>query len=93
VNIALSLALTGVIGVTGLVQANSQTLPSDRHEDRNPGFRVRMISRTVEAVNYQHRGTSTKRDFAGSELMFSQGPGRGREQTRIHCDRGRIPQP
>jgi len=85
VNIALSLALAGVIGVTGLVQANSQTLPSDRHEDRNPGFRVRMISRTVEAVNYQHRGRSTKLDFAGTELMLS-----ARGEAEVKSKRGSI---
>ena len=84
-NIALSLALAGVIGVTGLVQANSQTLPSDRHEDRNPGFRVRMISRTVEAVNYQHRGRSTKLDFAGTELMLS-----ARGEAEVKSKRGSI---
>ena len=55
-NIALSLALTGIISVAGFAQANSQIQPSDRHEDRSPAFRVRTISRTVEAVNYQHLG-------------------------------------
>jgi outer membrane protein OmpA-like peptidoglycan-associated protein len=71
VKIALSLALTGVISVAGLARLNSQTQVSDRHEDRTPEFRVKMISRTVEAVNYQHRGRSTKLDFAGTELMSS----------------------
>jgi outer membrane protein OmpA-like peptidoglycan-associated protein len=71
VNIALSLALTGIISVAGFAQANSQIQPSDRHEDRSPAFRVRTISRTVEAVNYQHLGRSTKLDFAGTDLMSS----------------------
>src|SRR5579863_2916048 len=89
VNLALSLALAGVLGMTGLVQVNSQTQPSDRHEDRAPEFRVRTINRTVEAVNYQHRGRSTKLDFAGHRAdVVSQRRGRGQEQTRIDCDRG-----
>jgi outer membrane protein OmpA-like peptidoglycan-associated protein len=85
VNIALSLALAGVLGVTGLVQVNSQTQPSDRHEDRAPGFRVRTINRTVEAVNYQHRGRSTKLDFAGTELMLS-----ARGEAEVESKRGSI---
>lgn len=68
-NTALSLALTGVLCVTGLAQANSQTQASDRHEVGTSAYRVRMISRTIEAVNYQHRGRSTKLDFAGTDLM------------------------
>ena len=66
-NIALSLALTAVISVTGLGQA------PDPHEDGPPAYHVHMISRTVEAVNYQHRGRSTKLDFAGTDLMSSAG--------------------
>jgi outer membrane protein OmpA-like peptidoglycan-associated protein len=85
VNIALSLALAGVLSVTGLVQVNSQTQPSDRHEDRAPGFRVRTINRTVEAVNYQHRGRSTKLDFAGTELMLS-----ARGEAEVESKRGSI---
>jgi outer membrane protein OmpA-like peptidoglycan-associated protein len=85
VNIALSLALAGLLGVTGLVQVNSQTQPSDRHEDRAPGFRVRTINRTVEAVNYQHRGRSTKLDFAGTELMLS-----ARGEAEVESKRGSI---
>ena len=84
-NIALSLALAGLLGVTGLVQVNSQTQPSDRHEDRAPGFRVRTINRTVEAVNYQHRGRSTKLDFAGTELMLS-----ARGEAEVESKRGSI---
>jgi outer membrane protein OmpA-like peptidoglycan-associated protein len=85
VNIALSLALAGVLSVTGLVQVNSQTQPSDRHEDRAPEFRVRTINRTVEAVNYQHRGRSTKLDFAGTELMLS-----ARGEAEVKSKRGSI---
>ena len=32
-------------------------------------FRVDVVSRTVEAVNYQHRGGATKLNFAGTNLM------------------------
>jgi outer membrane protein OmpA-like peptidoglycan-associated protein len=84
VNIALSLALTGVISLTGLAQANSQTQASERHENRAP-YRVRVTSRTVEAVNYQHRGRSTKLDFAGTDLMNS-----ARGEAKVDSKRGSI---
>ena len=32
-------------------------------------FRVNVVSRSVQAVNYRHRGGATKVDFAGTDLM------------------------
>jgi len=34
-----------------------------------PTFRVTVVSRSVQAVNYQHRSGSSKLDFAGTNLM------------------------
>jgi outer membrane protein OmpA-like peptidoglycan-associated protein len=34
-----------------------------------PTFRVNVISRSVQAVNYRHRSGATKLDFAGTSLM------------------------
>jgi outer membrane protein OmpA-like peptidoglycan-associated protein len=36
-----------------------------------PAFRVSVVSRSVQAVNYRHRSGSTKMDFAGTDLMRS----------------------
>jgi outer membrane protein OmpA-like peptidoglycan-associated protein len=36
-----------------------------------PTFRVVVISRSVQAVNYQHRSGNSKLDFAGTDLMPS----------------------
>jgi outer membrane protein OmpA-like peptidoglycan-associated protein len=36
-----------------------------------PTFRVTVVSRTVPAVNYQHRSGPTHMDFAGTDLMPS----------------------
>jgi outer membrane protein OmpA-like peptidoglycan-associated protein len=44
-----------------------------------------MISRTVEAVNYQHRGRSTKLDFAGTDLMSS-----ASGEAKVDSKRGSI---
>lgn len=84
-NIALSLALTGVLSVAGIASVNSQTQASDRHEGSSHAYRVRMISRSVEAVNYQHRGRSTKLDFAGTELMSS-----ASGEAKVDSKRGSI---
>src|SRR4051794_20669207 len=42
------------------------TIEPMRH---TPTFRVNVVSRTVQAVNYQHRSGATKMDFAGTDLM------------------------
>jgi hypothetical protein len=55
------------------------------HQNRSPAFRVRTINRTIEAVNYQHRGRSTKLDFAGTDLMSSAGG-----EAKIDSKRGSI---
>src|ERR1035438_389279 len=36
---------------------------------RTTTFQVTVVSRTVQAVNYRHRGGATKLDFAGTNLM------------------------
>ncbi|HME36936.1 MAG TPA: OmpA family protein [Candidatus Sulfotelmatobacter sp.] len=38
---------------------------------KTPVFRVTVISRSVQAVNYEHRSGSSKLDFAGTDLMPS----------------------
>ena len=37
--------------------------------DQMPVFRVKVVSRSTKAVNYRHRGGSTKVDFKGTSLM------------------------
>ncbi len=37
--------------------------------DKTPVYRVNVVSRTVDAVNYRHRSGSTKIDFRGTSLM------------------------
>ena len=37
--------------------------------DEMPVFRVKVVSRTTKAVNYRHRGGSTRVDFQGTTLM------------------------
>ncbi len=46
-------------------QDSSQVEPMDQM----PVFRVKVMARTTKAINYRHRGGSTKIDFKGTSLM------------------------
>ena len=50
-----------------------------------PIFRMTRTSRTVQAVNYQHRSGATKLDFAGTDLMPS-----ANGQAKVESKRGAI---
>lgn len=63
--IAVLFAITSFLGVTAL----GQEYPLSKPVEHVPVFKVNVISRTVQAVNYQHHGGSTKINFAGTSLM------------------------
>jgi outer membrane protein OmpA-like peptidoglycan-associated protein len=65
----LLLAIGIIFSLTALAQTNSQTTMAVEPMSPTPTFRVNVISRNVQAVNYQHRGGATKLDFAGTDLM------------------------
>src|SRR5450432_314630 len=46
-----------------------QTTQVVKTTTRTTTFHVTVVSRTVQAVNYRHRGGATKLDFAGTDLM------------------------
>jgi hypothetical protein len=50
-----------------------------------PTFRVNVISRSVQAVNYRHRSGATKLDFAGTNLMPS-----ANGEAQVNSKRGAI---
>src|ERR1700691_6746164 len=54
-----------------VAQTNSQSTVEVERMSSTPTFRVTVISRSVQAVNYQHRSGSSKLDFAGTDLMPS----------------------
>ena len=64
----LLLAAGITVSLSAFAQTNSQTA-SVEPLSPTPVFRVNVISRTVQAVNYKHRGGATKLDFAGTDLM------------------------
>jgi outer membrane protein OmpA-like peptidoglycan-associated protein len=66
----LFLALGITLSLSAFAQTNSQNLTVEPMST-TPRFRVTVISRSVKAVNYQHRSGSSKLDFAGTDLMPS----------------------
>jgi len=55
--------------LTVAAQTASQTTLTVEPMSPTPTFRVNVISRSVQAVNYRHRSGATKLDFAGTNLM------------------------
>ncbi len=62
------LAVGAALSLGAFAQTNSQTL-SVEPMSPTPVFRVSVVSRSVQAVNYQHRSGASKVDFAGTDLM------------------------
>jgi outer membrane protein OmpA-like peptidoglycan-associated protein len=67
----LLLAVGITLSLSASAQTNSQTSGDAGHMNAMPTFRVTVISRNVQAVNYEHRSGSSKLDFAGTDLMPS----------------------
>jgi outer membrane protein OmpA-like peptidoglycan-associated protein len=72
------LAVAVALSLPAVAQTNSQT-------SSTPTFRVTVISRSVQAVNYEHRSGSSKLDFAGTSLMPS-----ANGEARVNSKRGSI---
>ncbi len=67
----LFLAAGITLSLSAFAQTNSQTAIVVEPLSPTPIFRVNVISRSVQAVNYKHRSGSSKLDFAGTDLMPS----------------------
>src|SRR5277367_3511638 len=81
----LLLAAGIVLSLSAFAQTNPSTTIAVEPLSPTPMFRVNVISRTVQAVNYQHRSGATKLDFAGTDLMPS-----ANGQAKIESKRGSI---
>jgi outer membrane protein OmpA-like peptidoglycan-associated protein len=85
VNKTFLLAATIVLCFPAVAQTNSHVTLAVGPTAPVPTFRVVVISRSVQAVNYQHRSGSSKLDFAGTDLM----PGASGE-ANVNSKRGSI---
>jgi outer membrane protein OmpA-like peptidoglycan-associated protein len=90
--LALLIAACGLAG--GFTRGLAGTLPNqDQNQgqrtveptDKTPVFRVNVESRSTKAVDYRHRGGSTKVDLRGTDLM----PRAGGE-ARVESKTGRL---
>jgi outer membrane protein OmpA-like peptidoglycan-associated protein len=63
------LAIGITLGLSALAQTNSQSTMVVEPMEHTPTFRVTVVSRNVQAINYKHRGGASKVDFAGTDLM------------------------
>jgi outer membrane protein OmpA-like peptidoglycan-associated protein len=67
----LLLAIASAFGLSAFAQAPSQTTTIVESSSPASTFRVIVISRSVQAVNYRHRSGATDVDFAGTTLLPS----------------------
>jgi outer membrane protein OmpA-like peptidoglycan-associated protein len=65
----LLLAFGITLSLSAFAQTNSQSTMVVEPMEHTPTFRVTVVSRNVQAINYKHRGGATKVDFAGTDLM------------------------
>ena len=66
---ALLFVIGSALSLSAFAQAGPQEPAVLVQNGPSPAYVVNVTSRTVEAVNYQHRSGATKIDFAGTELM------------------------
>jgi len=65
------LAIGSVLSLSAIAQANSQAAAVVEPSGHGSTYRVVVISRSVQAVNYRHRSGATDVDFAGTALLPS----------------------
>jgi outer membrane protein OmpA-like peptidoglycan-associated protein len=68
-NTKLLLVAGITLSLSAFAQTNSQSSTAVEPMAHTPTFRVTVVSRSIQAVNYKHRSGATKLDFAGTDLM------------------------
>ncbi len=81
----LLLAVGLTLSLTALAQTTSRPSMELEPMAHTPTFRVTVVSRSVQAVNYKHRSGASKIDFAGTSLMPS-----ANGEAKINSKRGSI---
>jgi outer membrane protein OmpA-like peptidoglycan-associated protein len=85
VKTTLLVAVAVALSLPAVAQTSSQTTVEVERMSSTPTFRVTVISRSVQAVNYEHRSGSSKLDFAGTSLMPS-----ANGEAHVNSKRGSI---
>jgi len=81
----LLLAVTILLSLSALAQSKPQTSVAVESLVPTPIFRVTVVSRSVQAVDYKHRSGATKLEFAGTDLMPS-----AKGQAKVESKKGYI---
>ena len=81
----LLLAVGLTLSLTALAQTTSRPSMELEPMAHTPTFRVTVVSRSVQAVNYKHRSGASKLDFAGTDLMP-----RADGQAKVESKKGYI---
>ncbi len=81
----LILAAGITLSLSAFAQTNSQPTITLEPVSPTPTFRVTVISRSVQAVDYEHRSGSSRVDFAGTSLMPS-----ANGEAKVNSKRGSI---
>jgi len=83
----IAVSLGAVSQVNGQVNTSIETVNQTSNDtvSQPPTFGVNLITRSVEAVNYQHRSGATKVDFDGTVIMPT-----ANGEARVKSERGSI---
>ncbi len=84
-NTKILLTVGIALSVSAFAQTNRQTTMVVEPMSPTPIFRVNVVSRNVQAVNYEHRSGASKLDFAGTDLMPS-----ANGEAKVNSRRGSI---
>jgi outer membrane protein OmpA-like peptidoglycan-associated protein len=85
VKTALLLAVGITLSATAFAQTNPRTTLVVEPISPTPTFRVNVVSRSVQAINYEHRSGASKLDFAGTDLMPA-----ANGEAKVNSRRGSI---
>ncbi len=73
------------VAILNLAASAQTNPPRPVSPDPQPIFRVTVVSRTLQAVNYEHRGGPTKIDFQGTVLLP-----KSKGEATVESKRGRV---
>src|SRR5216684_3601598 len=88
--LAITVAMCGVAAIAAQsTKSDAQVVQSQGQQvepmENTPVLKVQVVSRTTKAVDYRHRGGSTRVDLKGTELMPQ-----ARGEARVESRTGRL---
>src|SRR5580698_594128 len=82
---SIFLGVIASLALAAQVPNPSQSQPAPEQLNPAPIFRIEVVARSTQAVNYLHRGGATDIDFQGTALDAS-----GRGHAKVESERGVI---